>query len=102
MKKIFFVDEKPNPPEIMKEANSEEVKFCGSSHFPSIRIMKNGKLKEYHWNLCPNRFECRTRPQVLKDIYDPSIAIVKFPKKNEWWLRNRMLVEKERAVHSLK
>jgi len=93
-----FVDEKPEPGlinGIMKDANSNEIKFCGSSHFPSIWFTKNGKLEKCNWNLCPNRFESITRPTVLKEIYDSTIEIVKYPKKSEWWKRNRTLVEKE-------
>ena len=93
-----FVREKSEPGlinGIMKDANSNEIKFCGSSHFPYIWITKNGKLKKYDWNLCPNRFESITRPEVLKDVFDSSIEIVKYPKKSEWWKRNRTLVEKE-------
>ena len=52
-----------------------------------------GKL--VYWNLCPNRFTSATRPKVLKDIYDSTISIVDYPKKSEWWKRNRTLVEKE-------
>ena len=98
-----FVREKSEPGiinGIMKDANSNEIKFCGSSHFPSIWFSKNGKLVKYpagdgNWNLCPNRFESITRPEVLKDVFDSSIEIVKYPKKSEWWKRNRTLVEKE-------
>ena len=93
-----FVREKSEPGlinGIMKDANSNEIKFCGSSHFPYIWITKNGKQEKCNWNLCPNRFESITRPEVLKEIYDSSIEIVKYTKKSEWWKRNRTLVEKE-------
>ena len=97
-KLLSFDDEKPKPGlinVIMKNANSNEIKFCGSSHFPFFRFTKNGKKEKCYWNLCPNRFESITRPEVLKDVFDSSIEIVKYPKKSEWWKRNRTLVEKE-------
>ena len=96
----------------------EEIKCCSTSNHPYylakwkyVEIKKKKQIgnqegnvivkqklaepKKVYWNLCPNRFASTTRPKVLKDIYDSTIPIVDYPKKSEWWKRNRTLVEKE-------
>tara|TARA_B100000929_G_scaffold105559_1_gene83584 strand:+ start:665 stop:1177 length:513 start_codon:yes stop_codon:yes gene_type:complete len=96
----------------------EEIKCCSTSNHPYylakwkyVEIKKKKQIgnqegnvivkqklaepKKVYWNLCPNRFASATRPKVLKDIYDSTIPIVDYPKKSEWWKRNRTLVEKE-------
>jgi len=96
----------------------EEIKCCSTSNHPYylakwkyVEIKKKKQIgnqegnvivkqklaepQKIYWNLCPNRFASTTRPKVLKDIYDSTIPIVDYPKKSEWWKRNRTLVEKE-------
>ena len=53
----------------MRDANSDEVKFCGSSKFDGVFMMWKGRMRKVRWNLCPNRFEYITRPEVLHDAF---------------------------------
>ena len=78
-----------------KYVEIKKKKQIGNQEGNVIVKQKLAEPQKIYWNLCPNRFVSTTRPKMLKDIYDSTIPIVDYPKKSEWWKRNRTLVEKE-------